>query len=212
MVAALLHAIWLGLSDWFFVGVDIEVVLAILNGRTGSRLEEISEDVPLTLWYFVTLFLFSYGVGYLAATVLLDWGWELLHPLLRARAPQAYYLDGSILGVSSGGKRKERPDIAVIAVVIEQGGVAYLYEGIHTEILFDSEGNLEQIILTNARRRKLLNEVLPKPFDGFYNWDDTEQFEEIGGDYFIINSADIKTINLRYINFEVCDVGESPGC
>ena len=95
--------------------------------------------------------------------------------------------------------------------VVDHASGSYLYRGIVSDFTFDRDGALDTIVLTDAHRRRLVDdreEGEPRPPVGPSEPD--ERYYEIRGDFLVLRSAEIRTLNLDY--FAVTLEESQEGC
>ena len=107
-------------------------------------------------------------------------------------------LSGEVLSFRERSEPR-RVDGVFLSAVVDHGKESYLYRGIVLDWSFDASGNLDNIRLTLAHRRRLESDRAPSAEvkAGEYVGPD-ERYYEIRGDLFILRYTEMKTINLDY--------------
>ncbi len=89
--------------------------------------------------------------------------------------------------------KEEPPRLTFIDAVVGLGNQTYLYEGVYSDVEFDGTGEIDRIVLTSVRRRKL-DEIATG-----------QVFHEIESDAFVIAYEDVHTLNVRYGQWKLSD-------
>jgi hypothetical protein len=108
-------------------------------------------------------------------------------------------LTGEVLGFRENAGEGRSVDGVYFSAVVDHASGSYLYRGIVTDFTFDRDGALDTIVLTDAHRRTLLDdrpEGQPSSHVGPAEPD--ERYYEIRGDFLVLRSAEIRTLNLDY--------------
>lgn len=83
----------------------------------------------------------------------------------------------------------------MISAIVEVAKDAVLYVGILDDFFFDSDGNLDRLILQGVARRPLSAD---KKVEQEIEATD-QRFYEIDGDSFVLRYQDVKTLNVQYV-------------
>ena len=87
------------------------------------------------------------------------------------------------------------PDGVIISAGIELAGQGYLYKGYLDDFYLDDDGNIDRLVLTSPERRIIEKDKTDDP-----NTHPTEnRFYSIDSDYFVLKYADIKNLNVQFI-------------
>lgn len=195
--------------------VQHKTLLYVLTGwePPAERIDLVAEQLVgpsgATLWYIIYSFLASCVLGRFARGFVRFFYLDLLFGFVRPHSEWHYLFSGEIEAIKAARikgtlieKWKQiadwqtrRVNVAAVAVVIEQGGVAQLYWG----ELYDwyAEGDkLERLVLKTAQRRELERDQKENEADE--NPIHSPRFYPIKGDYLVIEAKDITTLNLYY--------------
>jgi hypothetical protein len=82
---------------------------------------------------------------------------------------------------------------------VDHASGSYLYRGIVSDFTFDRDGALDTVVLTDAHRRKLVDDRQEgEPFTGVGPSEPDERYYEIRGDFLVLRYVEIRTLNLDY--------------
>jgi hypothetical protein len=95
--------------------------------------------------------------------------------------------------------RSEKPRVLPIRA-------SELYVGVLDDFFFDSDGNLDRLILQNVARRPLSAD---KNKAGPEIGTTDERFYDIDGDSFVLRYQDVKTLNVQYVKLTTVTTAES---
>ena len=84
----------------------------------------------------------------------------------------------------------------MISAIVEVAKDAVLYVGVLDDFFFDSDGNLDRLILQSVARRPLSADKNTAPPEGAAS---DERFYDIDGDSFVLRYQDVKTLNVQYV-------------
>jgi hypothetical protein len=110
-----------------------------------------------------------------------------------------YMLTGEVLDFRENAAESRAVDGVYVSAVVDHASGSYLYRGIVSDFTFDRDGALDTIVLTDAHRRRLvddLDEAGPPTSVGPSEPD--ERYYEIRGDFLVLRSTEIRTLNLDY--------------
>jgi hypothetical protein len=110
-----------------------------------------------------------------------------------------YMLTGEVLDFRENAGEGRSVDGVYFSAVVDHASGSYLYRGIVSDFTFDRDGALDTVVLTDAHRRKLVDdreEREPPPHIGPSEPD--ERYYEIRGDFLVLRYAEIRTLNLDY--------------
>jgi hypothetical protein len=108
-------------------------------------------------------------------------------------------LTGEVLDFRENAAEGRRVDGVYLSAVVDHASGSYLYRGIVSDFTFDREGALDTIVLMDAHRRRLTDDRAEedhRPQVGPSEPD--ERYYEIRGDFLILRSTEIRTLNLDY--------------
>ncbi|QBE63026.1 DUF6338 family protein [Pseudoduganella lutea] len=198
MSAAVAHVAWLTLSYLLFgQRFDPLVLMQLLSSAPASQIEAaraVADDFDWIAAYFVTLLFASFVVPMLLRVAItryrLDRAASPLRAMLRFHeAPWYYLLTGADFG------EDDAPDFVIVAAIVEVGKEAVLYTGVLDNFYFDSEGQLDRLVLQNVARRALAND---KDAGGVV--DDASRFYQVDGDSFVLRYSEMITLNVQYVH------------
>ncbi len=85
----------------------------------------------------------------------------------------------------------------VVAAVVDFKETSYVYLGIVVDYYFDEQGNLDRLLLSTVKRRKLMDHEGDSAEQG--SNPAAERFQEIRGYYFVLRMSELRTLNIDYI-------------
>jgi len=199
------HLLWLSLSIILFSQrFEPAVLLKLLSSAPTSQSEAISvvgRDFAWIAGYFGSLFLAALvGPVILRAQIAkyrLDRGTARFSSIFRFHdAPWYYLLTGADFS------EDEKPDLIMISAIVEVAKDAVLYVGILDDFFFDSDGNLDRLILQSVARRPLsADKNRAEQETGATD----QRFYDIDGDSFVLRYQDVKTLNVQYVKLSKVD-------
>jgi len=189
----LFHLFWCALAWLFYHSVNYEIVLYLIAGSYEDEylryiISVISRDKFPILFYFTTIYIVAYLLGRLIR--------KLMIGDQEARFNDDWY---NILWGKSPYADKE-PDGVIVSVVIDIGGVAYVYIGILFEYFLTKDGGLDRIVLMYAHRRPLSEDRKDgEEHSGFFI---SNRYYALVGEYFVIKMQNISNLNVNYFYLE----------
>lgn len=201
------HLLWLFLSFFIFSQrFEPAVLLKLLSSAPTSQSEAISavgRDVGWIASYFGSLFLAALvAPGVLRSQIAkhrLDRGTARFSSIFRFHdAPWYYLLTGADFS------QEEKPDLIMISAIVEVAKDAVLYVGVLDDFFFDSDGNLDRLILQSVARRPLSADKNTASPEGSAT---DERFYDIDGDSFVLRYQDVKTLNVQYVKLTTAESG-----
>lgn len=196
--AAVAHLAWLTLSCLLF-GQRFEplVLMQLLSSAPASQIEAaaaVANDFDWIAAYFVTLLFASFAVPMLLRWAItkyrLDRASSPLRPMLRFHeAPWYYLLTGADF------EEDEAPDFVIVAAIIEVGKEAMLYTGVLDNFYFDSEGQLDRLVLQGVARRSLARDKSAAD-----EAQEADRFYQVDGDSFVLRYSEMITLNVQYVH------------
>jgi hypothetical protein len=192
--AASLHLVWAVASDLSLraVGsslrVDIESAFFLASGQFGRDSAELLPAMRSVTAHPILVFVY-FATLCVAAALLGNFGgrWpKLLNLLVEERSIRRLNDWSKHFEVNPG--TPEQPIVPLLATVVVQGNVPYLYVGLLSEFIPDDNGNPDRFVLQDVVRRRL---------------DQKEDFYEIKGDVFILRAVDCKTLNYWAVKLSV---------
>ena len=180
----LIHAAWLNclwaciVSSFSLIvpnlvwSIDFDSVVCWLSNTFGNNqshfdraLKSLTASPVRVFLYFAFLYPFSWCMGYLFHEYIRGGKWDRLLRFFRFDNAWHYLLKGEVLDFSDQAYRRsseDRPNLTtgnyqatIIAAGVEISGIAYLYIGVLIDFFFDSDGNLERVLLEGVNRRRL---------------------------------------------------------
>jgi len=192
VVSVVLHGIWVVLFD--FCGgklstplqVDLKTTLRLLAAQFGkddgefeSAVSSIVQHAGWILLYFGSLYVFAAIAGYVLKSAVRFWRLDRLIPMLRWN--DWYYL---LKGESP--EDYEEPDdqprdfLKITAVVGD-----YIYIGVLVDFAIKKSGELDSVVLTEPKRRKIGEKETPPDVPSYY---------PIHAEFLILKYSEIKNL------------------
>jgi hypothetical protein len=217
--ALVLHTAWLFLVGCLGFDPDVEAMFLLLVGDFGERslhldrvVESVAGNYPGVAAYLVSLYAASAIAGNLGHRIVRGLKLDHLTKTFRFDNYWYYMLTGEVLDFrENAGEGRSVDGVYVSAVVDHQSG-SYLYRGIVSDFTFDRDGALDTIVLTDAHRRRLADdreEGEPRVPVGPSEPD--ERYYEIRGDFLVLRSREIRTLNLDYFAVTLEESGPAGG-
>lgn len=213
--AVVLHSVWLFLASRWGYAADYASLLAFLTGNFGPN--SVRYDVAVRSFtnhagaiasYFLSLIAFSATLGRLAHKGVRLLGLDKATQILRFKNEWFYLLSGEVLEFGEQ-RNQRRVDGTFLSAVVDHGKEPYLYRGVVTDWSFDADGNLDNVRLELAHRRKLSDDgdrnTSEYEIGEFVEADD--RYYSIRGDVFILRYSEMRTINLDY--FQLTEIAAS---
>jgi hypothetical protein len=191
------HLMWLSFAFILFSRYfEPEVMLKLLSSAPANQSEaisKVSKDFTWIAGYFGSLFLAALITPILLRAQIAKWrldrGTAPLSSIFRFHdAPWYYLLTGADFS------EDEKPDLIMISAIVELAKDAVLYVGILDNFFFDSDGNLDRLILQGVARRPLSADKTKAEEVGISD----DRFYDIDGDSFVLRYQDVKTLNVQY--------------
>ena len=205
LCALFAHLLWLFLS--FFVcsqRFEPAILLKLLSSSPTSQSEAISvvgRDFGWIASYFGSLLLAALVAPVVLRSQIakyrLDRATARFSSIFRFHdAPWYYLLTGADFS------QDEKPDLIMISAIVEVAKDAVLYVGVLDDFFFDSEGNLDRLILQGVARRPLSADKSMASQEGGAS---EERFYNIDGDSFVLRYQDVKTLNVQYVKLTTAE-------
>jgi len=199
-----LHVIWMRLVGALGYPPDVQAPLALLAGNFGPNnyllvptLQAVSQNYLGVAGYFISLYAVAAGLGYVGHRAVRRIGLDHKTKTFRFDNYWYYMLTGEVLLFrESPSEEIEKPDGVYLSAIITHGTVSYVYRGIVSDFTFDPAGGLDTIVLTDAHRRTLADDLAADSTTPLGGQD--PRYYEIRGDFLILRYADIRTLNLDY--------------
>lgn len=180
------------------------MLLKLLSSAPTSQSEAIAavgRDVAWIASYFSSLFLAALVAPVILRSQIakhrLDRGTARFSSIFRFHdAPWYYLLTGADFS------HEEKPDLIMISAIVEVAKDAFLYVGVLDDFFFDSDGNLDRLILESVARRPLSADKTTAPPEGGAS---EERFYDIDGDSFVLRYQDVKTLNVQYVKLTTAE-------
>ncbi len=204
--ALVLHALWLCLVRWLGFTPDVEAMVLLLVGDFGRDSEQLDRVVSSLAGhytgvaaYLVSLYASAGLAGNLGHRAVRRLGLDHLTKTFRFDNYWYYMLTGEVLDFRENGAEGRAVDGVYVSAVVDHASGSYLYRGIVTDFTFDRDGALDTVVLTDAHRRRLVDDReddgLPLPVGPS---EPDERYYEIRGDFLVLRSAEMRTLNLDY--------------
>lgn len=197
--AILLHVAWLALSYLCFSRQFEPVVfmnlLSSMPASQAGAAQRVGVEFYSIAAYFVSLLLAAYLVPMSIRSAIsrfrLDREGASFSGVFRFHdAPWYYLLTGADF------TKDEQPDLIFISAIVEVAKEAMLYVGILDDFYFDSEGQLDRLILQQVLRRPMSKD---KPAGQAEIEQEKERFYPIDGDNFVLRYSEAITLNVQYV-------------
>jgi hypothetical protein len=204
--ALVLHTVWLVLVRRLGFEPDVEAMVLLLVGNFGEGSEQLDRVVSSVAGhyhgvagYLVSLYAGAAIAGNLGHRAVRRLKLDHLTKTFRFDNYWYYMLTGEVLDFRENAGEGRAVDGVYVSAVVDHASGSYLYRGIVSDFTFDRDGALDTIVLTDAHRRKLADDreegglrapVGPSEPD--------ERYYEIRGDFLVLRSAEIRTLNLDY--------------
>lgn len=207
LAAAVLHFLWQG---WLFLSgysVNFHAILLLIAGQRESHFDAavtaVASNPGAIFAYFFSLYVFAWLLGVGLRRLVVAKKWDRSGPFsstLRFDTPWYYLFKGYDTEEGS------EPDGVLISAIVVLKESSVLYTGVLSEYYFDSDGNLERLVLTSVSRRNICQD---KPIDDTGENSDN-RFYPIDGDYFVLRYAEVSTLNVQYFRLEQTPLVEAP--
>ena len=197
VLSPLLHYVWIRFAEFSFPIVpDVPSAMFLLAGdysnteRYAHAATAASANLGWILLYFLSLLATSLLLGTAVQQVVRYFGLDVRFGPLRFNNKWHYLFSGELFNrdFEMGSGAVAGTSVSTLVAV---GNLTYLYVGVLYEYEFGKDGRLEKLILTAARRRRIVDETdktKPKPKD----------YYRIRGDFFVLSGHEIKTLNIDY--------------
>ncbi len=194
-----LHAVGLTFTHWVCSrGLDPVVLMNLLSSVPAGQAsagQVVGGQFNAIAAYIVALLVASHLVPICLRTVIsrlrLDRADAYFSSVFRFHhAPWYYLLSGADF------KKDEIPDFILVSAIVEVANGAYLYIGVLDDFHFDSEGQLDRLILQKVSRRPIADD---KPPENERNGTEELRFYPIDGDNFVLRYSEAITLNVQYV-------------
>lgn len=227
--ASLIHVVGVVAVEFTGKEVDFSAVLALLAGWPPVGEDSIREYVssvtgfPLSVFaYVIATSIAGAGLGISLHLLVRCNYYDLTNEWLRFDNEWYYLFSGERIAFEAASKEEagrlmKEIEAVFVSVVVEQGDQPIIYWGVLSDYFFRG-GELDRIELVYAERRRLCDDTptrsrepgsdVPKGTSSSSTADKNApsrngRFYPIEGDYFVIRSQHIKTINVDYLQYEV---------
>ncbi|THC39983.1 hypothetical protein [Massilia sp. Mn16-1_5] len=203
--AILLHLAWLTGAHLFFSREFEPIVLMNLLSSVpvsqAAAAQQVAVEFRPIATYCISLLIASYLVPMVVRSKIsafrLDREGAPLSTVFRFHdAPWYYLLTGADF------TEDEQPDLIFISAIVEVAKEAVLYVGILDDFYFDSEGQLDRLILQGVLRRPLSRDKSTEPGA---DEEGKERFYPIDGDNFVLRYSEAITLNVQYVKLTAAD-------
>jgi hypothetical protein len=212
--ALILHAVWLAAVRWLGFQPDVEAMVLLLVGDFGEGrhldrvVSSVSGHYPGVAGYLVSLYASAAVAGNLGHRVVRRLKLDHLTKTFRFDNYWFYMLTGEVLDFRENAAEGRTVDGVYVSAVVDHASGSYLYRGIVSDFTFDRDGALDTIVLTDAHRRRLVDdrdEAGPPTHVGPSEPD--ERYYDIRGDFLVLRSAELRTLNLDYFAVTLEETG-----
>lgn len=202
VLACLVHALTAPIAGCF-QGVDLRALAALLLGEYGkdSRLfprviDALTAHPYLTLSYLISTYVIAAVFGLVGHGLV---RWQRLdrrYRVLRFDNPWHYLFTGEVrdFDMPAGAKTSEVPAFVWVNCVAVLGSVPYLYSGVLSEYFFDRSGDLEQIVLRGAARRRIGEEKIVEEKG------ESARFYPVDADYVSLKYSSIQNLSVEFVS------------
>ena len=204
--ALVLHVVWLAIVGRLGYQPDVDAMFLLLVGSFGDggdHLDRVRSSVAThyggVAGYLVSLYAAAGIAGNLGHRAVRRLKLDHLTKTFRFDNYWYYMLTGEVLDFRENAGEGRAVDGVYFSAVVDHASGSYLYRGIVSDFTFDRDGALDTIVLTDAHRRRLVDdreEEEPTAHVGPVEPD--ERYYEIRGDFLILRYAEIRTLNLDY--------------
>lgn len=198
----ILNVIWMCGASMIASPVDAEVLLRLVAPGTGEAADlaavAVGREFNRVLLYFATLLPISAALGYASHAIVRACKWDHKIKALRFNNYWYYLLTGEMALFPDSDMSHQRVDGVYLSAVVDCQLGSILYRGIVKDFTFDQTGELDTILLVDAHRRLLSDDLVGSaPRHG-----NDDRYYSISGDLFLLKYREIKTLNLDYFYFE----------
>lgn len=186
----LAYLILLGSGTIFNFQVDLLALLRTALLQDDKK--EFAEIFLSYLYYCTFVMTVSFFAGHLSRKIIRFFKLDRKYKLFRFSNDWYYLLSGEFLDFPEVPDHPEEVSFKLVNVLTSTGGQQLIYVGELIHFTLSDEGGLDNVVLKDAKRRLLLNDL---PEDRYY---------EIPGRYITIPYKTIININIRY--FYLADV------
>lgn len=173
------------LGSIFNFAVNPEPLLDVLMGDTTSR-----SGVVSYLYYCVSIIGFGYVCGHACRRFVRIFKLDRRFRLFRFSNDWHYLLSGEFLDFPEVPDHPEEVSFKLVNVLTQTGGDTMIYIGELIHFTLSDEGGLETVVLKDAKRRLLGDDLVE------------DRYYEIPGRYITIPYKTILNINIRYFYLE----------
>ncbi|MBZ2206676.1 hypothetical protein [Massilia soli] len=193
--AVLIHLALLSLSSAVFARqFEPTILMNLLSSAPviqAQAVQLVGAEFASIARYIVFVLLLSHAIPIVVRTAIsrfrLDRDSAAFSAIFRFHdAPWYYLLTGADFA------EDEQPDMVIVSAIVEVAKEAVLYVGVLDDFYFDSEGQLDRLILQKVSRRPLASD---KPLDG----NGSDRFYPIDGDNFVLRYSEAITLNVQYV-------------
>jgi len=220
--ALALHVVWLLAVRRLGFEPDVDAMFLLLVGNFGERsehlgrvLSSVADHYPGVAGYLVSLYATAGLAGNLGHRAVRRLKLDHLTKTFRFDNYWYYMLTGEVLDFRENAGEGRAVDGVYFSAVVDHASGSYLYRGIVSDFTFDRDGALDTIVLTDAHRRRLADDREEgEPHVPVGPSEPDERYYEIRGDFLVLRSAEVRTLNLDYFAVTLEDAltaGTAPG-
>jgi len=204
--ALALHVGWLILVRRLGFQPDVDAMFLLLAGNFGEgsqHLDRVRSSVAGhyagVAGYLVSLYAAAAVAGNLGHRAVRRLKLDHLTKTFRFDNYWYYMLTGEVLDFRENAGERRSVDGVYFSAVVDHASGSYLYRGIVSDFTFDRDGTLDTVVLTDAHRRKLVDDRQEgEPSTHVGPSEPDERYYEIRGDFLVLRYAEIRTLNLDY--------------
>lgn len=182
---------------FFGYEINYKICLKLLTNSkliSASDLNIISVSIPAIFSYISSSFLFAYLLGKFFQKLIFS-----LNPYKSSQfafdTPWYYELKGQL-------SETENAQVIKLSCLVESKNEAFLFYGILEDFYLDPDGQLDRVVLSDARRRRIESDNIVSNTSP--DSSDT-RFYKIKGERLILKYENINNINVEYLYIEEID-------
>ena len=170
--------------------------LFLLIGSNGSSSEtsvaflQIYQNIYHIFFYFIFTALAGAILGYLGKYVVRNLKLDRKYQLFRYQNEWHYVFTGEILGFPNiGGQYDVQPEVQYVDALVKTAEGSVLYSGYLSHYVLSSSNGIDQLYLSDVKRRYLKDDHRPENDDPYYY---------MPGDFTIIPYREVMNLNITY--------------
>lgn len=191
---------WLG-AQFFNIQIDFKSIFFLLAGSYSDpnsflKAEHAVIDYPLHVFsYFLASITVAAIIGKLANMLVRYYRLDIKTQFFKFNNEWHYLLSGELK--ENLDQRKWTVQFTSITAIVQLKDAAYLYVGLMYDYILDSTGNLDRLVLRGPVRQRTLSKDR-QPGEARIPVESDPRFYEVEGDYFVLRTSEITTLNIEY--------------